>query len=165
MSFRANLSLIATLALLLCLVAPAAALDNRPVAKVISGADVFQGLDKTQLAQVAALGSVRGLAAGESFIHYGRHMKTIFVLASGRAEVILKDGSKVAECGPGTTLGEMELADKLPASATVRMMTRGSAVAVPMAALRSLMQVEPGLGYVVMGNVARKISAQLRARQ
>ncbi len=144
---------------------PAAGAKVDPVMRGLAAADLFQGLKSSQVKQVAALGKVRKLAAGETFIHYDRHMKTIFVLIAGKAKVILKSGEVAAEVGPGTTLGEMELADQMPASASVQMKGKGAAVVVPMAALRSLMRVDPKLGLVVMTNVAKKISRQLRARQ
>lgn len=131
----------------------------------LAAADVFKGISSQQLDAVTALGRIQRLAAGETFIQHGRHTGKIFVLKTGKAKVILTSGKEAAEVGYGTTLGEVELADGKPATATVRMSSAGSAVVIDMTSLREAMLKDPVLGYTVMSNVARKIAGLLRSRQ
>lgn len=160
---KAGLLLLSAMVCLAAWASPAAA-DETSVRKVLAKADIFKGLSAGQLDRVAALAKLQKLKSGEKFIQHGRNMERIFVLASGRAKVVLKSGEVAVQVGPGTTLGEMELADGMPASATVQMDGPGSAVVIEMHALRKTMAADPKLGYLVMSGVARKISGQLRQR-
>ncbi len=135
------------------------------VVEALAGADSFQGLNAAELAAVAALGTVVAHKAGAEFITYGVSMNRLFVVQAGKAKVILKTGTIVAVVGPGTTLGEMEFVDGQPASATVVVTEDAKMVEFAPAALRGLLQRRPAIGYRVMGNMAKKISLQLRKRE
>jgi CRP-like cAMP-binding protein len=103
--------------------------------------------------------------AGDPFITYGVPLNRLFVMKTGKADVILKTGAVAAVAGPGTTLGEMEFVDGQPASANVVVSIDAEIVEFDPASLRDLLQNQPSIGYRVMGNMARKISSQFRGQQ
>ncbi|MCF8092586.1 MAG: cyclic nucleotide-binding domain-containing protein [Desulfotignum sp.] len=131
----------------------------------LAGTDCFQGLTQTELRAVAALGTVVPHKAGDQFITYGVPINRLFVMKTGKADVILKTGAVVAVAGPGTTLGEMEFVDGQPASANVVASIDAETIEFDPASLRDLLKNQPSIGHRVMGNMARKISGQLRGQQ
>ena len=135
------------------------------IAGALAGADCFQGLNDAELEAVAALAIVVPHKAGDQIITYGIPINRLFVLKTGKANVILKTGTVVAEVGPGTTLGEMEFVDGRPASATVIVSEDAQMIEFDPAALHDLLQRQPSIGFRVMSNMAGKISHQLRGQQ
>lgn len=135
------------------------------VVAALAGADCFQGLTEAELGAVAALGIVVPHKAGDQIITYGVPIKRLFVIKTGKADVILNTGAVVAAVGPGTTLGEMEFVDGQPASATVVVSEDAEMIEFEPALLHGLLGRQPAVGYRVMANMARKISLQLRRQQ
>lgn len=167
MPIRSRLLCLLGLLGLLLTGAPAQAAAQAPdlaLLAALAQSDAFQGLNERQLEAVARLCKLKALKDGEQFIDFGAPLDYIYVVASGKATILLETGELAGVAGPGTTLGEMEFVDGQPAAASVEMTYAGQVVELEAKALRRLLDGDPALGYRVMGNMARKISLSLRAR-
>jgi CRP-like cAMP-binding protein len=149
---------------LLLAVAVAVPSAARPadIAAALAASDVFAGVASEDLARLGALAEVRSFATGATLMSRGERSPALYILGGGAAEVRLADGRAVASVGKGVTLGEMEFADGGPLSASVVMTKPGEVILIDTATLRAFLETSPAVGYRVMDNVARKVSANLR---
>ncbi len=131
-------------------------------AAALAGSDLFAALAPAEVERLGALAEVRSFASGATLMKRGERIDAIYILEAGTAEVRLADGRAVASVGKGVTLGEMEFADGGPLSASVVMTAPGEAILIDAARLRAFLEANPAVGYRVMDNIARKISANLR---
>jgi CRP-like cAMP-binding protein len=67
---------------------------------------VFAGLTKPELRRVADCADEIKVREGEHLLHEGRFAFEFFVIRKGAVEVV-RDGSHVAELGPGDVMGEI----------------------------------------------------------
>ena len=96
-----------------------------PAAKTWREAELFRGLSEAQLGLIEPHVSNRELARGETLVQEGELATDLFVVDSGRLEVVTHDTEAgrelvVGEIGPDQVVGEVALFDALPRSATVR---------------------------------------------
>jgi CRP-like cAMP-binding protein len=122
---------------------------------------LFGGLSDTQLGVLIARLSVQDVAAGAAIIREGEHGDRLWCIASGEVEV-RRHGTVIARLGPGATIGEMELIDLQPRSATVTALTPCRLYGLALRDILSLQRVDlPAFTLVVM-NLARDLSRRLR---
>lgn len=67
---------------------------------------IFAGLSRRELQRVADCADAIDVAAGEHLLVEGRYAFEFFAIETGAAEVI-REGSHVADLGPGDVMGEM----------------------------------------------------------
>jgi len=91
----------------------------RLLANVTRTSELFRRLEEAERREMLARFSSRLIDAGEQLITRGQPNDTLFVLASGRAEVRDAAGGCVAELVPGDGVGEMSLMSGKPAVADV----------------------------------------------
>ncbi|MFN2197991.1 MAG: cyclic nucleotide-binding domain-containing protein, partial [Anaerolineales bacterium] len=89
----------------------------------LESVEIFDGLSKQELLQIAAICSVVEFKAGEKITVQDSDGDDLFIIAAGFVEVNvqLRDGSpkSIVNLGPGQLIGEMALIDRGPRSATV----------------------------------------------
>lgn len=122
---------------------------------------LFGGLVDGQLQRLIDRIETLELPVGAELVRQGEHGDRMYCLVAG--EVVVERGSKVvARLGPGETIGEMELLDMLPRSATVRAVFPSQFLGL---ALRDILLLQcedlPAFTLVVM-NLARDLSRRLR---
>lgn len=81
---------------------------------------IFSQLGKGDLARLARIAVPRSFKTGEVIIKEGDRAAGVFLVTSGRVEVVKGADERVATCGPGEFFGEMALFEDYPRSATVR---------------------------------------------
>ncbi len=91
----------------------------RLLANVTRTSELFRRLEENERREMLSRFSSRLVGAGERLITRGEPNDTLFVLASGRAEVRDGSGACVAELVPGDGVGEMSLMSGKPAVADV----------------------------------------------
>jgi CRP-like cAMP-binding protein len=78
--------------------------------RLLAGVDLFAGLDKEMLAELAQATSVRTYGNGEAIVRQGEPGESMFVVGAGRAAVVLEpDRREVAIIDPGGYFGEMSM--------------------------------------------------------
>ncbi len=122
---------------------------------------LFGGLVDDQLQRLVERIRTLELEAGAELVHEGDRGNLMFCLVEGEVEV-LHGPQAIARLGPGETIGEMELIDMQPRSATVRALVPCRLLSL---ALRDVLMLQredlPAFTLVVM-NLARDLSRRLR---
>ena len=98
--------------------------------------------------------------AGEVIFRQGEMGHCMFVVQSGKAEVIgERDGKEIrlAELAQGDFFGEMALFEKIPRSATVRAVTELRALTVDKKILLKKIHEDPSLAFRIMQTMSRRI--------
>jgi len=99
--------------------------------------DLFADLDYHDLSHVARWAHEVHAEAGATLFEQDAIPYDLFVIESGTAEVI-RDGEQLAILGPGDPVGEMSVLRHERRTATVRVLTALTAVAIPAEDLAAL---------------------------
>ncbi|MFM2091958.1 MAG: hypothetical protein RLZZ127_2447 [Planctomycetota bacterium] len=122
---------------------------------------LFGGLLDRQLAPIAARVAVETVPAGTAIIREGDRGDRMWCLAAGAVE-LRRGGRTLLRLGPGETLGEMELIDMQPRSATVVAVSDCTLYGLALRDILALQRADlPAFTLVVM-NLARDLSRRLR---
>ncbi len=119
---------------------------------------LFAGLTDAEKESLKTAAVLRRGKAGERIIEQGKTMDRMFIIVGGQAEVRANNKHIVTLSGQ-PLVGEIEFLDNLPASADVLLPKETDLIELNYAALTSLMEKQPRLGYVLMREIA-KIEAQ-----
>lgn len=129
-------------------------------------ARAFEGADEETLVDASNQAQVLPVAAGGVLIRQGDPADAFYVVSSGSFEVVqqVEDGEvRLAEVGPGATLGEIGLLDDRPRSATVRALTDAEVVRLDRATFATVVQRSEEAAERLRA-VARQRSASSAAR-
>jgi CRP/FNR family cyclic AMP-dependent transcriptional regulator len=121
---------------------------------------LFAALGPERAPQLAAEGTKRRYARGDTILLQGETCRSLFVLLDGRAHVLRADGQGreviLDVLRPGDHVGEMSLIDNLPHSATVRCDLPCDVLELDGTALARFLPGQPGLTLALLnGLVAR----------
>ena len=127
---------------------------------------LFEGLNSTQLAKVAALGEERKVAAGEFVFKEGDTGSEMFIIESGRVR-ISKNVPGIGEealaiLDPGAYFGEMALIDDSTRSADAIVHAPLLAQVITKEALDELMFIDKEIAYILLWTFVRTLSERLR---
>jgi small-conductance mechanosensitive channel/CRP-like cAMP-binding protein len=86
---------------------------------IVDGVDLFARLSEEQRTGLADQSVFRTFGDGETIVRQGEPGRSMFVVSSGRAAVILDGSHEVAQIPPGGYFGEMSLLTGEPRTATV----------------------------------------------
>mgnify|MGYP006266675553 CR=1 FL=1 len=130
---------------------------------------LFGGLHETELGTVLPLMEKEEYGEGEWVVREGEQGDRFYFILEGRVEVLkeTKKGDarntyRLAELGPGSTFGEMELIDIQARSASVRALESMSALTLTNMNLYRLYQKDAAVYGRILLNLAREISRRLR---
>ncbi len=128
--------------------------------EVLRGLDLLQGVDETIVRQLIDRCPRQSVAAGEVVIAAGAINRRMYLVLSGRLEVLLdaKRGDVIAELAPGETTGEISQIDQLPASATVRAITASELLLIDLPTFWSLV----GASHAFAVNLILKLAERVR---
>lgn len=84
----------------------------------LSNVPLFSACSKKELATIAKVTDEVKLPDGHVLMEQDEPAREAFVIVSGKA-IVKRNGRKVAELGPGATIGELGLLDRGPRTATV----------------------------------------------
>jgi CRP-like cAMP-binding protein len=152
---------------------------SRPTAAAAAGEDDAQGRRIALLQRMAIFGGVRAdilrfllglsrsvrVAREEFFFREGDAADAMYVLESGRAEVLKRwqGGQCLLHClETGDCFGEMSLMDLFPRSASVRAIEDCVAVALSVADLHRVFERDLEQFALIEMNMGREISRRLR---
>ena len=98
--------------------------------------------------------------AGHDIVRQGEVGDCMYVISSGKAEVLVKKGRKqvrIATLGPRDFFGEMALFDREKRSATVRAMNEVRAIAMDKKTFEKQITKMPWLAFSVLERMSRRI--------
>lgn len=130
---------------------------------VIGGLDLFAGLPKKSLKQIAQQMTERRVPAGETVMaeDTGGSFGRMYVVLDGTATAEV-DGAPVAKYGPGDHFGEMSLLDGSPRSATVVATSDLTLAGLASWNLRVVLTEEPAVAIHLIEVLARRLRAANR---
>jgi CRP-like cAMP-binding protein len=126
---------------------------------------IFGAIGQQSLEFLVGQAGTAQVGAGDSFFREGEVGDTMYVLESGRAEVIRSwQGRELRlhALGPGDCFGEMALLDLSPRSASVRALEPSSAMRISAADLYALFERDAEQFALIQMNLAREMSRRLR---
>lgn len=130
---------------------------------------LLAGIVGDALEALLGAADVRHFGPGEVILCQGTVTHNVWLIVEGRAEVVKEPEAgrpgkpvRLAELGPGDTLGEMTLFDDEPHCTSVWSLTDLGALKLSRAALEQLEQRRPDVACRVVVNLVRILSARLR---
>jgi CRP-like cAMP-binding protein len=145
------------------------------LALTLKQADIFYGMNNTQLELMANLSDEKTYKAGEVIFYEGAASDELYVIIQG--EVAIQVNPTLVSSHPdqqvqpvtittllrGQNFGEMALIDKGVRSATARAAQKNTRVLIlPSQELLHLCDAYPELGYRLMSNLASDLALKLR---
>lgn len=124
---------------------------------------LFKGLSESQITSISALASTKEFAGGDTIVRQFAKDNDLIIILDGKARVNSFSGDLIAEATAGSVIGEMSLVDDKPRSATVLSVGGTKVVTIANNELWELMDAEPAIAKVLLLNVARILTARLRA--
>lgn len=112
---------------------------------------------------LAAAGTVRALARGETLIREGAALTSMFILIDGALAVTLSGVGELAQLGAGEIVGELSLVDSRPASATVTARDDAVVLEIPRADLQRRMDGDPAFAARLYRAIAVFLADRMRA--
>ncbi len=132
------------------------------LSKAMDQAKIFAGLTTKEKAALRSTATLRRCKEGERIIEQGKPTGKMFIILEGMAEVRV-NGKLVAALPQQSLVGELEFLDGLSAGADVVILQETDLIELDNGALIALMEKQPRLGYVLMGEIARIEGRRLRA--
>ncbi len=139
-------------------------------------ADIFYGMNTTQLELVSNLCQERFFSAGDIIFPEGAGNDELYVIVQGEVEIQVnpslvgkpeastRPSSTIATLRRGQSFGEIALVDQGLRSATARASQNNTRVLVLLSEkLRDLCQTYPSFGYLLMYNLAVDLALKLRS--
>jgi len=98
---------------------------------------------------------------GEEVIRQGDTGNTMYVILSGKVEVVRVDGDKqvkISELEKGEIFGEMALFENMPRSATIRSVGESRIITVDKRTFFSRVHEDPSLAFNMMKEMSQRIN-------
>src|ERR1700730_16628126 len=121
---------------------------------------LLAGLSPEEIAELAALGTMRNYRSGERIVAAGDPSTSLFFLVSGVVHVTLPDGVRLATLTAGTAFGEMALLES-HRSANVLADMSATALEIPLRAFERFREKHPRAGERIMRNLAQLLADRL----
>jgi len=122
----------------------------------LAAVPLFAGLDKDELAAVAALGTDIDVDEGRELAKEGDVGSEAFLLLSGSARAT-RDGEEIATFGPGDFFGEMALLVHGPRTATIVVTSPTAVRAFHRSEFDSLLDRSPKVGVKILRTTAERL--------
>jgi glutaminase len=126
----------------------------------LSEQPLLAGLSQSELAELAAMGSLRTYQAGQKIIAANEQPVSLFFLTSGVVNVKLPSGIRLATITAGMAFGEMALLET-HRSADVWADRSVTALEVPLADFQRFREQHPKTGERIMRNLAQLLADRL----
>ena len=117
---------------------------------------IFAACSDRDLEAVARLSTTLDIPAGQGARHRGRPGPEFVVIRAGTVKVT-RDGTELAELGPGDYFGEISLIDGGPRTATVTAVTPVTIEVVERRDFDPLLEKVPGLAQRLMVGLATRL--------
>ena len=129
---------------------------------------LFDGIRKRQLIHVLESLQERTYLKGETLFAQGDIGRALFIVFSGRIALSRTDpatqkGEVIAQVHPGEFFGEMALLEEMPRTATAHATEDTKVFMLFKIKLESLLFARPIIGVVIATQLAKILSARLRA--
>ncbi|MEQ1934359.1 MAG: cyclic nucleotide-binding domain-containing protein [Fimbriimonadaceae bacterium] len=130
---------------------------------ILKGTYLVAGLDDVQIAAVAGLSTLKHFPSGHLLAKIGEAAEVMYVVIGGTLTVTTQDGDKLGEIHTGSVVGEVALVDARPRAANVACVGPVSVAEISIDQLRKMMNQDRDMGFLILANISRVLSARLRS--
>jgi CRP/FNR family transcriptional regulator, cyclic AMP receptor protein len=127
-------------------------------AEALARIDLFGGLSRRDLGQVASMTKELDFAAGQVITEEGERGGRFYVLLDGEADVVVGD-TVVNSLEAGDAFGEVSLIDGQPRSATVVARTLVRTLSLSSWNFRPLLREHPSIAEAILLEMCRRLRA------
>lgn len=118
---------------------------------------IFSGLEGKHLKKLANIMVERSFKPGEVIVKEGDQGAGVFLISSGKVEVVRGDNQVLNTLGPGDFFGEMALFEGFPRSATVRATEDTECLAMTRWDFRAELNQHADVALAVLETVVRRL--------
>ncbi len=129
--------------------------------RLLRSVPLFHGLSTRELREVRRAGEDVQFPQGETIVSEGLLASDFYLLLAGQAEVLMR-GRRRRVLEPGDYFGEMSVIDGGPRSATVRALTRVTALRLDRRAFLRLLDREGSIGRKILLVMSERLRAAER---
>ena len=126
--------------------------------KHLDATGILAGCPPTELDLIAGVGRVASVPAGRILCEQGRLALDCMLIEAGQADVLVGT-RRVASAGPGETIGEIGVLDRMPRSATVVARTDMQVRVIDAGDFDALLRAAPTFSRAVL----RELSGRVRS--
>lgn len=134
---------------------------------ILSKVKAFEGLNRKELREIARICAHQSFEPGTLIFRDCSPGMEMYVMLKGKVAIKLETITPKYEIGlttvtPGEVFGEFSLVDCEPRSGTATVIESTEVLTVDGRKLHALFEKHPRMGYLVMRNLAKSISAKIR---
>jgi CRP/FNR family cyclic AMP-dependent transcriptional regulator len=140
---------------------------------ILKQADIFDGMNPTQLELIGSYCQEKSFSAGEVIIPEGADSDELYVIVQGEVDILVnpalvsdrpekREPVAIATLGRGQSFGEIALVDRGFRSASAMAKQKTRLLLLPRQELIQLCEAYPQLGYRLMYNLAADLAFKMR---
>ena len=142
---------------------------SQKIEDLLKSNQLFSTLSHANCIELGKITDLMAFSEGENIVEEGEEPDNLYVIISGNASVIKtqyddeeKFEHEVAVLGPGDSIGDVTLIDRMPRSATVRALSSCELLKIPIDRLSTLSRTEDCIETKLKINFAHRLSQYLR---
>jgi NTE family protein len=128
-------------------------------AELLGSVSIFSGLDDALRDRIASRTNVVELPGGSFLFRQGDEADALFVVLSGRCEIMDDTETVLSVVGRGTVIGELALLTDAPRAASIRALRDTQLLELPREEFNRLLHEEPTFGVELTRELARQVQA------
>ncbi len=132
--------------------------DISSTANLLRNFSIFQALDEHHIKALVAFLKLKEFGKGESVIKKGEPGVNLFIIVSGKVEVVGDDGLTITFLGKGEVFGEMSLLSGDPVGATIKVVAPAKVLCISGKDLRKMLLKIPSLQMYFTRLLARRLT-------
>lgn len=132
--------------------------DLEALAGSLGDYSFFQTFDEESIKEILRVLQVARHRAGETILRKGEPGRNLFIIGSGKVEVLAEDGVRIAVLGKGEVFGEMSLISGDPVAATVQALEPVKLFYLEGSFFREMLQRTPSIQIYLTRLLARRIA-------
>jgi CRP-like cAMP-binding protein len=125
--------------------------------ELLGRADLFRGLSKRHLREIAKVSAARRVAEGQELVKEGASGSVCYLIVEGTAKVV-RHGRTVKQLGPGDFFGEMSLLTKGPRTASVVAREPMECITLSATAFRKVLLENPQIALAMLSTMADRVA-------
>jgi len=134
------------------------------IAELLSRFEIFKSLERQDIKDIVSFLKLKKYAENEMVIRKGEPGQCLYIVASGRVEVLAENDVSIAFLGPGEVFGEMSLLSGDPVGASVRVVEPTRILFIRSADFRKILNWYPSLQMFFTRLLAKRLSTTNVAR-
>jgi CRP-like cAMP-binding protein len=138
-------------------------LSARELQALVADNPIFADFNAAQFeTMLSIVEGIRRVEAGVFLLREGDRADTLFIIQTGRFEVVKREEQgeqlhRLATLGPGMSIGEIALLDRGPRSASVRALVGGTVLVIPIRAFERVTAADAQMKIALGHQLARRL--------